>query len=134
VLADGVSACEFTALDTGRAAGAEYCRGYIQYWTGTGNPIPERSAQRIFRVADQISSEPARIGPRSRHDGSPFGLDVPHDHDHHPAARLRRAGRLASRLRRLTQQSADDAIALEAAIGRLGIGPDHRPDRRSGRS
>jgi antirestriction protein ArdC len=34
--------------------GAEYCRGYIQYWIGTGNPIPERSAQRIFRVADQI--------------------------------------------------------------------------------
>jgi hypothetical protein len=50
------------------------------------------------------------------------------------AARLRRAGRLASRLRRLTQQLADDAIALEAAIGRLGIGPDRQPDRRSGRS
>ena len=34
--------------------GAEYCRGYIQNWIGSGNPIPERSAQRIFRVADQI--------------------------------------------------------------------------------
>ena len=34
--------------------GAEHCRGYIQHWIGTGNPIPERSAQRIFRVADQI--------------------------------------------------------------------------------
>ena len=35
-------------------AGAEYCRGYIQHWLGAGNPIPERSAQRIFRVADSI--------------------------------------------------------------------------------
>jgi antirestriction protein ArdC len=34
--------------------GAEHCRGYIQHWTGTENPIPKRSAQRIFRVADQI--------------------------------------------------------------------------------
>jgi antirestriction protein ArdC len=34
--------------------GAEECRGYIQSWWGTGNPIPERSAQRILRVADQI--------------------------------------------------------------------------------
>jgi hypothetical protein len=35
-------------------AGAEECRGYIQHWHGAGNPIPERSAQRILRVADQI--------------------------------------------------------------------------------
>lgn len=34
--------------------GAEYCRGYIQHWVGVGSQIPERSAQRIFRVADQI--------------------------------------------------------------------------------
>ena len=34
--------------------GAEECRGYIQAWWGTANPIPERSAQRILRVADQI--------------------------------------------------------------------------------
>jgi antirestriction protein ArdC len=34
--------------------GAEFARGYIQHWHGAGNPIPERSAQRIFRVADQI--------------------------------------------------------------------------------
>jgi hypothetical protein len=34
--------------------GAAECRGYIQHWYGTGNPIPERSAQRILRVADQI--------------------------------------------------------------------------------
>jgi antirestriction protein ArdC len=34
--------------------GAEYCRGYIQAWWGAGNPIPERSAQRILKAADQI--------------------------------------------------------------------------------
>jgi hypothetical protein len=34
--------------------GIEYSRGYIQSWWGTGNPIPERSAQRIFKAADQI--------------------------------------------------------------------------------
>jgi antirestriction protein ArdC len=33
--------------------GAEYSRGYIQSW-GHGQTISERSAQRIFRVADQI--------------------------------------------------------------------------------
>lgn len=43
--------------------GVECCRGYIQSWWGTGNPIPERSAQRIFKAADQIlkagTTEPA---------------------------------------------------------------------------
>jgi antirestriction protein ArdC len=34
--------------------GAAESRGYIQHWYGQGNPIPERSAQRILRVADQI--------------------------------------------------------------------------------
>jgi antirestriction protein ArdC len=34
--------------------GVEFSRGYIQSWWGTGNPIPERSAQRILKVADQI--------------------------------------------------------------------------------
>lgn len=34
--------------------GVEASRGYIQSWFGTGNPIPERSAQAILRVADQI--------------------------------------------------------------------------------
>jgi hypothetical protein len=34
-------------------AGAEYSRGYIQEW-GKGQPITERSAQRIFHAADQI--------------------------------------------------------------------------------
>jgi antirestriction protein ArdC len=33
--------------------GAEYSRGYIQSW-GQGQAISERSAQRIFRAADQI--------------------------------------------------------------------------------
>jgi antirestriction protein ArdC len=34
--------------------GVEECRGYIQRWWGTGNDIPERSAQRILKAADQI--------------------------------------------------------------------------------
>ena len=40
-------------------AGAEFCRGYIQNWIRRGSgfdtdAIPEKSAQRIFRAADQI--------------------------------------------------------------------------------
>jgi len=36
--------------------GAEYCRGYIQHWNARrdAEPIPERSAQRILKAADQI--------------------------------------------------------------------------------
>lgn len=34
--------------------GVEHCRGYIQLWWGEGNPIPDRSAQRVLRAADQI--------------------------------------------------------------------------------
>ena len=39
--------------------GAEYCRGYIQNWLYQGigynaDAIPEKSAQKIFRAADQI--------------------------------------------------------------------------------
>ena len=34
--------------------GVDECRGYVQHWWGQGNPIPERSAQRIFKAADQI--------------------------------------------------------------------------------
>jgi antirestriction protein ArdC len=34
--------------------GVECCRGYIQSWWGEGNPIPERSAQRVLKAADQI--------------------------------------------------------------------------------
>jgi antirestriction protein ArdC len=42
--------------------GVECCRGYIQSWWGAGNPIPERSAQRILKAADQIlkAGTPAR--------------------------------------------------------------------------
>src|SRR5688572_977596 len=34
--------------------GVEFSRGYIQSWWGTCNPIPEASAKRILKVADQI--------------------------------------------------------------------------------
>ena len=36
--------------------GAAHCRGYIQHWNARrgAEPIPERSAQRIFKAADQI--------------------------------------------------------------------------------
>jgi hypothetical protein len=36
--------------------GAEHCRGYIQHWNERrgAEPIPERSAHRIFKAADQI--------------------------------------------------------------------------------
>lgn len=33
--------------------GSEFCRGYIQHWLGNQS-IPDRSAQRIFKAADQI--------------------------------------------------------------------------------
>ena len=35
-------------------AGVEHCRGYIQSWWGAGHPIPDGSAQRILKTADQI--------------------------------------------------------------------------------
>jgi hypothetical protein len=41
--------CETLGLE-----GAEYARGYIQNWIGSSEPIPEESAQRIFRAADLI--------------------------------------------------------------------------------
>jgi len=39
--------------------GADFCRGYIQNWLCpavgyNGDAIPEKSAQKIFRAADQI--------------------------------------------------------------------------------
>jgi hypothetical protein len=34
--------------------GAEFSRGYIQNWNAGSEPIPERSAQRIFKAADAI--------------------------------------------------------------------------------
>lgn len=46
--------CEALGLE-----GADYCRGYLQNWLHQGigfdtNAIPEKSAQKIFRAADQI--------------------------------------------------------------------------------
>ena len=41
--------CEALGLD-----GAEYSRGYIQNWNNGSEPIPERSAQKIFKDANQI--------------------------------------------------------------------------------
>jgi hypothetical protein len=46
--------CESLGLE-----GATYCRGYIQHWLhreleGNAEAIPEKSAQKIFRAADQI--------------------------------------------------------------------------------
>ena len=34
--------------------GVDECRGYIQHWWGQGHEIPEPSARRILKVADQI--------------------------------------------------------------------------------
>ena len=44
--------------------GAEFCRGYIQHWLGS-EKIPDRSAQRIFKAADQIlrAGRPAQPQP-----------------------------------------------------------------------
>jgi hypothetical protein len=46
--------CEALSLE-----GADYCRGYVQNWLRPaigyhGDAIPEKSAQKIFRAADQI--------------------------------------------------------------------------------
>jgi len=43
-------------LETLGLPGAEHCRGYLQHWNVRrgAEPIPERSAQRIFKAADQI--------------------------------------------------------------------------------
>jgi hypothetical protein len=34
--------------------GADFCRGYIQNWNASGEPIPEAAAQKIFRAIDMI--------------------------------------------------------------------------------
>ena len=49
--AEAVAMLCLAALDL---PGVEFSRGYIQSWWGAGNPIPERSAQRILKAADQI--------------------------------------------------------------------------------
>lgn len=47
-------------------AGPEFCRGYIQHWLGA-QAIPERSAQKIFKAADQIlrAGHPKVVSPES---------------------------------------------------------------------
>jgi hypothetical protein len=49
--AEAVALLCLEALDL---PGADYARGYIQSWYGTGQPLPEHSAQRIFKAADTI--------------------------------------------------------------------------------
>lgn len=49
--------CESLGLD-----GAAHCRGYIQNWL-QGDVIPEKSAQKIFRAADQILKAGAPVAP-----------------------------------------------------------------------
>jgi antirestriction protein ArdC len=60
VEAESVALVCCAALDL---PGVEFSRGYIQAWWGAGNPIPEKAAQRILKVADQIlkagSNQPA---------------------------------------------------------------------------
>jgi len=50
--------CEALDLD-----GAEFCRGYIQNWLkrGTDSAIPEKSAQKILKAADQILKAGATV-------------------------------------------------------------------------
>lgn len=49
-------------------AGTEFCRGYIQHWLGA-QAIPERSAQKIFKAADQIlkAGHPSTASVESHH-------------------------------------------------------------------
>ena len=49
--AEAVALLCLAALDL---PGIEMLAGYIQSWWGAGNPIPERSAQRVLKAADQI--------------------------------------------------------------------------------
>jgi len=53
--------------------GADYCRGYIQNWLSpaigyNADAIPEKSAQKIFRAADQI----LRAGRRTKEQSAEF--------------------------------------------------------------
>ena len=45
--------------------GVDECRGYIQSWWGHAHEIPEPSARRVLRVADQILKAGADQGVRS---------------------------------------------------------------------
>jgi antirestriction protein ArdC len=51
VEAEGVAMLVCAAL---QLPGLEYSRGYIQHWNRDGQTIPERSAARMFKAADQI--------------------------------------------------------------------------------
>lgn len=51
VEAEAVAMLCCAALDL---PGIEFSRGYIQHWHQSGQPIPERSAARIFKAADTI--------------------------------------------------------------------------------
>jgi len=48
--------------------GGDHCRGYVQHWLA-GDDIPERSAQKIFKAADQIlkAGAPAVCAPVYSH-------------------------------------------------------------------
>lgn len=49
--AEAVALCCLEALGL---PGADYARGYIQHWYGSGRPLPEASAARIFKAVDTI--------------------------------------------------------------------------------
>lgn len=66
VEAEGTAMLVCAALEQ---PGIEYSRGYIQHWNRDGQPIPERSAARMFKAADQI----LRAGRQERHDGEDGG-------------------------------------------------------------
>ncbi len=44
--------------------GVAECRGYVQSWWGQGHEIPERSAQRILKAADQLLKAGTTVGGR----------------------------------------------------------------------
>ena len=58
--AEAVALICLAALDL---PGVEHCRGYIQASWGAGNPIPERSAQRVLKAADQILKAGVEVTP-----------------------------------------------------------------------
>jgi antirestriction protein ArdC len=71
---------EATAMlvcDALQLPGLEESRAYIQHWYGTGQPVPETSARRIFKAADQI----LKAGKETLTDGSKSPMDDPHDRE-----------------------------------------------------
>jgi antirestriction protein ArdC len=56
--AEAVAMLCCAALDL---SGVEFSRGYIQTWWCAGNPIPERSAQKIFKAVDRILKAGAAV-------------------------------------------------------------------------